>query len=633
MSQALEQIRLEPHINHRVITRVVKRLLEDPVVGLSELIANSWDAGATEVIVTWPQPSEGLFYISDNGHGMTADEFKKRWLEIGYNRLQDQGSEVEVSNEGGCIKRLAFGRNGIGKFASFCFADSFYLTTSKNGTSLKYLICKNYGDSFFSAKLIESGPSDWQGTRIHAITPKNIRYPESEIISQIAQRFTYDPLFKVILNNHKISFSSIPDNVLEKKTIHVDNENFIELYIISREESDKTTRYSGIAWHVNGRLVGQYSWSSLADQRVLDGRKAEAKRHTIIIKANCLQEAVLQDWSGFDVDYPLYKTILQLVEHEINNFLENLALDTRKEIYQHACEQNKQIIKQLSYRSRHKWDEFIKTTLVRCPSINPVEITKLGEILATLETTRSKYAIIQKLSEFNHDQWEKLNTILSEWSIDMAKDVLDEIQDRLRLIEDLRKSIQNSDTLEVQELQPIMANALWIFGPEFESIHFTSNQSMATAFLKFKGVKIKGLSKNRPDFVILEDGVASFHSTYGFDENHHEDRISHLVILELKAPGVSIGRDEKGQPIKYVDEFRSRGLIDTKTKVSAFVLGSRTDKSLSTEPTIEGNTTTKIMLFNALLHRAESRLFFLRERVQEAPFMKEANQVLSCPTE
>jgi hypothetical protein len=66
-------------------------IVKDPHVAIIELIANAYDAGATEVTIEWPNESGGSFSIEDNGEGMTKDEFAVRWKTLGYTRQTRQG--------------------------------------------------------------------------------------------------------------------------------------------------------------------------------------------------------------------------------------------------------------------------------------------------------------------------------------------------------------------------------------------------------------------------------------------------------------------------------------------------------------------------------------------------------------
>ena len=93
---------------------------------IAELIANSYDADATEVTITLPfgkylarRANDGtvvdLGYkvtIEDNGLGMLSNEVNKYYLKVGTNRRTDRGD----TTPGG---RLVLGRKGIGKLAPF----------------------------------------------------------------------------------------------------------------------------------------------------------------------------------------------------------------------------------------------------------------------------------------------------------------------------------------------------------------------------------------------------------------------------------------------------------------------------------------------------------------------------------
>lgn len=72
--------------NNRQITKI-------PDVALTELVANAWDAGAMNVDIRIPESDENLLIsVTDDGSGMTKEEFAKRWVTLNYNRIihQDQ---------------------------------------------------------------------------------------------------------------------------------------------------------------------------------------------------------------------------------------------------------------------------------------------------------------------------------------------------------------------------------------------------------------------------------------------------------------------------------------------------------------------------------------------------------------
>jgi hypothetical protein len=101
-------------------------------------------------------------------------------------------------------------------------------------------------------------------------------------------------------------------------------------------------------------------------------------------------------------------------------------------------------------------------------------------LLANLENADSQYALLGKMHNLSPNELDDLHTIFERWTIATAKMALDEIEKRLRLIAEIKVKTEDSATDEMQELQPLFGQALWIFGPQYESIEYTSNRGMTT---------------------------------------------------------------------------------------------------------------------------------------------------------
>lgn len=70
---------------------------------------------------------------------------------------------------------------------------------------------------------------------------------------------------------------------------------------------------------------------------------------------------------------------------------------------------------------------------------------------------------------------------------------------KLDLIADLERLVEDKNSNELHDLQPLFERGLWIFGPEFESISFTSNRTLATNVKKFFGKAVWENPAKRPD--------------------------------------------------------------------------------------------------------------------------------------
>ncbi|MBK7789483.1 MAG: ATP-binding protein [Saprospiraceae bacterium] len=107
------------------------QIVTDQNFAIIELVANSWDAGSTNINIKWPEDG-GILSIEDNGIGMTKSELMYRWGKFNYNRIIEQnGNEVIFPKNTIHGKRNVFGRNGVGRHAMFCFSNEYELITKK----------------------------------------------------------------------------------------------------------------------------------------------------------------------------------------------------------------------------------------------------------------------------------------------------------------------------------------------------------------------------------------------------------------------------------------------------------------------------------------------------------------------
>jgi signal transduction histidine kinase len=91
----------------RLLQELGERLVSNADVALLELIKNSYDADASACKVTY---SGDKITIKDDGHGITENEFLKKWMRIATGQKQKERSSRNY-------KRLMTGAKGIGRFA------------------------------------------------------------------------------------------------------------------------------------------------------------------------------------------------------------------------------------------------------------------------------------------------------------------------------------------------------------------------------------------------------------------------------------------------------------------------------------------------------------------------------------
>jgi Histidine kinase-, DNA gyrase B-, and HSP90-like ATPase len=615
-----------------------KRLITDPVVATVELVANCWDAGAKNVEIAWPTEIGGMLMIRDDGVGMTEFEFRQRWPRFGYNRIQNQGATVQVQYAGTIRNRPVFGRNGMGRFAAYCFDKEYRVTTAKDGRLCLFRIWQS-ATRPVEIELLDASESSNTGTAIEVVAARAFTLKAETIRNELGMRFLTDPSFVVEVDGVPIAFEDISDQGMERVEVPIPALGFtVILIVIDTRRTDRTMRQHGVAWHVLGRLVGDCDWKDPEQRSLIDGRRVEAKRFTFIVKADPLQElgAVEPDWSGFKDDHEAFKIVNTAVQKEVTNRLLSATREKRAETTTAIKNSFAPTVRRLSPLSREKWNAFVEKVQEECPSLSENELKSVSGVLAKMELASSQYELLHKLHELSPEQIDDLHRVLEKWTIDMAKIVLDELEMRLRLVDELIRRTSDEKTLEVQELQPLFHKGLWIFGPEFETIEFTSNRGMTAVIQNLFGGKDEKGSLNRPDFAIVPDGSVGLYSYPEFsDEDGGELGPARLVIVELKAPGVKIGETEKSQCYKYVRELASKGKLTSRTSVRGFVLGrdiNPIDRGEKTE--MDGRVKILPMDFDTVLRRAKSRMLNLYDRIKEAPFLKQQgiDDFLAVPT-
>lgn len=594
------------------------RILNDPRIALIEIIANSWDAGADCVEIAWPQQNEAEFIVADNGVGMTFEEFRRRWSQLKYNRRQEQGNDVEFPAENQKSNRKAFGRNGKGRHAMFCFSDSYTVQTWKNGKQSTFKVQRAVDSStpfhvFPENQIAREG----HGTIIRADV---VSSPLSvlDVRELIGSKFISDPSFKILVNGEQVELTDI-ESLTKVDIVTVDGLGEILIRHIQSEAGGRTSKQHGVAWWVQKRLVGEPSWRGFDDIPYLDARRTQARHHTFIVEADILANSVKEDWSDF-LDTEAFFAVQSRVKDFIGTELSKLMQDVYKERKENAIAANRQEIQQLSSSSRYAIGTFLNEIQKTIPTIGEKELSATVDVLSKLEKSRSGFVLIEQLSKLSPDDMDGLSNLLSTWTVQEATIVLDELYKRLKLIEKLESIMENRSTDELHELQPLFEVGLWIFGPEYEGVSFTSNRTLRSVIEKFFGdqvVQPLQNSRKRPDFIVLPNSTLSLYSRDAYDERGEVDGIDKLLIVEIKRGGFEINRRERTQAQDYASEIRKSGKVRDRTVIVGFVLGASIASDAMDEVS-EGKTTIYPRTYSTVIRQAHARTFHLLEKLSEA---------------
>lgn len=87
--------------------------------------------------------------------------------------------------------------------------------------------------------------------------------------------------------------------------------------------------------------------------------------------------------------------------------------------------------------SKERVTTFVNEVVDACPNFGEQEVVQLTSILTKLEKSKSQYGLLEILHNQDPNDLDALHEVLSQWTIGMAKVVLDEIQGRLKVINSL----------------------------------------------------------------------------------------------------------------------------------------------------------------------------------------------------
>lgn len=159
--------------------------------GLAELIANAYDADATEVKITLYDKNEMKIVVEDNGCGMSPDEVNDNFLRIGRNRRENPEN---IKTPKG---RIASGKKGLGKLALFGLGSTITIQTkTEESEPIKFsldwnALKKTQGD--YHPEIIDKIEN--QKTSGTKVTISNLKrsspFDQKQIANSIAKLFCY----------------------------------------------------------------------------------------------------------------------------------------------------------------------------------------------------------------------------------------------------------------------------------------------------------------------------------------------------------------------------------------------------------------------------------------------------------
>ena len=503
-------------INLNILNHLGINLYSNIPAVLSEVVANSWDADATNVNI---EIGKEQITITDDGHGMTLDDINGKYLEVGYERrkAEEEGAAVTAH-----FKRDVMGRKGIGKLSLFSIAKIVKVETYKNGSQNGFVMSTDEIEKHIHIKekkqgLYEPTPMpesemvlDSKGTRIvltELKTRVNIVTPDY-VKKRLARRFSI-----IGGDNFKVCVNGTPISITDRDYFHKlqylwhygdKSEEYIKLCDNSDNFEHKEKREGLIqyehntqekTYHVKGWIGTVTTPSALTDKEVNEN----LNKIVVMVRGKLAQEDILEDIreAGFYNKYLIGEIHADFLDE---NDLLDIATSNRQEIIkddQRYTSLRDWIKSELSY-IRVKWDELrtlkvneeaqqipaIKDWLLELKPPKREQAEKLIDNIGKLDIDEPddrklffKYGALafeNLLYKQSLDQLDKISAenlqvfveILGDFDDFEATLYYQIIQERLRIIDALRNKVEDNSVEKT--IQKFLYEHLWLLDPSWD---------------------------------------------------------------------------------------------------------------------------------------------------------------------
>lgn len=547
---------------------------------------------------------------------MTDEEFMKRWMVLSYNRQRHQGLNVVFPDNNEHGVRRAYGKNGVGRHGLLCFNDNYYISTWRNGTKNTYHITVSSGNAPF--KILEHNCEQCEGHGTKIWTYSSTNTPNvTEMKEIISSRFLYDPNFKIIINGELIELTQ-HKGVIKTLERTIDNK-FLKIFVVDSTKTALKSQQHGIAFWVRGRLVGKPSWV-YGDTQFLDGRSKPAKRFTIIVQADALEDLVSPDWGSF-LEIQNTKIFFSFFIPFMKEVISDILSEHIRETQEAIIEQERHVLFDLAPYEKRDVSLFIESVTRKNPMISQEFMSLAIDALVNIQKSQNGALLLGKLAKLDSNDLDELTNLLNNWDIKDILTVLREIDNRIIVIEAIDRLREDPSVDELHQLHPLILESRWLFGAEFDSPMYTTNKALTTvikALFKEGDYDVNAVSfaSKRPDVVCLAESTIGAVCSERTEKDCREIlKPDNILIIELKKGGFEIGYKEKFQAEQYVRQIKKSSILHKESHIHAFVVGAKIGDIDATSNNESGDI--NIVTFAQLVQTSKLKLFKLREKLQK----------------
>ncbi|GAB3129497.1 ATP-binding protein [Novispirillum itersonii] len=555
-----------------------------PVSAIAELVWNAVDADATKVEIEIERNELGMtaVIVRDNGHGLPLADAPLLFSNLG-GSWKRNGSRSKIKS------RMLHGQEGKGRFKAFALGRVVDWSVAYRGDDGKV---RHYTISMFGERLRHIDVSDEEV--VEAPTGVEVRITElsrewrslesdnahQELTEIFALYLTDYPDVSIALHSVKFDPAQVIKNRkrLSLPEIVADGQCFdAELDLIEWRVNTQKALYlcdaNGfpLARTQNRFHVGEFQFSAYL-------------RSQYVSKLN--DEGTLE---LMDMNAPLQFACEQAIQQIKEHFKERTAEDTRSLVEEWKTEQvypfQGEPENQLEDAERKVFDIVAVNVTRHLPDFSSATPRNKAFHLRMLRqaiehSPEDLQLILKEVLDLPQRKQQELAKLLKESSLSAIIGASKMVADRLKFITGLEAILFDPDSKgrlkERSQLHRILAENTWVFGEEFNLT--VDDQSLTEVLRQHAKLAKKEVKIDEPvKRIDGKRGIIDLMLSRSIKRNR-ADELEHMVV-ELKAPSVSIGSDEITQIEKYAfsvaDDDRFHGI---KTRWEFWIISNALDR-------------------------------------------------------
>lgn len=531
------------------------------VPALAELIANAWDADASDVKVKIPLGCPitlgQTITIIDNGTGMSFNDCDTKYLVIGRNRRIAE--QTDKTKNG----RQLMAHKGLGKLAGFGIANIVEVK-SVRAKKLTHFIMHfseidqlDQGEEYKPEMIADEVDTEKpDGTEI---VLKNInldnQVAKDQFLRSMASRFAVlSEQFKVIINGELLTKANIPllvkfpsktENTLDsdsgwgEATLSTGSE--IKWWIGFTEKPIQIEGMHGISVITRGR-ISQDPWdfglsSGVHNQWGLRYMTGEILADFLDEGFGKDSDLIITNRSAALWDNPRAKALYDWARQKIKELIEEYYKIKSKKTLEEIETKNPQITSKID-RFQERERKELRAAMEKLAEVPAIEPEKLVNVLEHVidgyqDSTFTK--MLEEMKKIPMNNTVEVINILKEFDILEAIRVHKIVSSRVSVITTFEDMILKG-VPEKPDMHDHIMKYPWLLGIEYQAMFH--EKSLEAILINEFNIQMEGEDKRKiPDFFCMRGAKG-------------------VLVIELKRPGEAVGNKELDQIAGYVDNLR-----------------------------------------------------------------------------